>query len=383
MRQYVKAMNITRSSIIKNLSAHTVITDNAKKVRTLMDDYDVLKDASQELYQRSSSTIANRLKFLQPYQLQKRSEYVNQAPVMIAMMLNETITDKDGKKSSLWDAYGPDGKLKDAFRTDENIKSWEGDPNDPDQNKAKLEFKVKIDRVIKKNHGNYDPDSALKIKESVYGRALSQFRTWAFEGFATRFESRSYDSILGYHVEGRYQTLAKFVAKSPVKNTLFTLKQLLRKMAGMNTKFQDILVDETDIANMKANLTDMVLLMFFSGMYLLLKYAVLGDDEEDKKEKYLINASLNTMLRIQTDIEFYFNPIAFEALSRNAVPALGVVKDSAEWFNAVNKLIVGKDEIETGVYSGHSRFLRESMQMLPFGIQGYRMFSTATQEFDR
>lgn len=378
MKQYRQAMSIAKASVGKNLTFHTVSSQTAKKVRVLMDDYDVLKDASQELYRRKTSTIANRFKFLQPYQLQKRSEYLNQAPVMIAMMLNTEMVDKSGNVSNLWEAYNEKGKLKEEFRTEENISKWEGSF---ETSTSRLDFKAKVDRVIKKNHGNYDPDSPIRIKESVWGKAFVQFRTWALEGFANRFEKRSPDSTLGYAVEGRYRTLARFIGDNPIGNTLFTLKQLFRKMAGQSTNFQDKLIDETDIANMRANLTELLFLMFFFGMTMLIKYGLLGED--DDKEKYLINTSLNLMLRMQTDILFYFEPSSFEALSRNAVPAMGLVQDAAQWFNSAGKLIIGDDEIKTGVYAGHSRFLRETMQMLPFGVQGYRMFSTATQQFDK
>ena len=299
---------------------------------------------------------------------------------MIAMMLNTEIKDKNGKTANLWDAYNKEGKLNEAFRTEENIANWEGKP-DADAGNLKFNFKNKIDRVIKMSHGNYDPDAVLKIKGEFWGRALAQFRTWALEGFATRFEKRSYDSILGYDVEGRYITLKNFIADSPVNNTLFTLKQLLRKLVGYNTQFGDVLADETDIANMKKNMTELVMLMFFTGLSLLLKQVTLGED--DDKQKYAINATLNLMLRLQTDILFYFEPNSFEALSRNAVPAMGLIKDTAQWFGAAKQLIIGDDEIKTGIYSGHSRFLRETGQMLPFGVQGYRLFSIASQQFDK
>ena len=37
------------------------------------------------------------------------------------------------------------------------------------------------------NHGDYN--NPLKVKATFTGRAMSQFRTWMFEGFANRFEA--------------------------------------------------------------------------------------------------------------------------------------------------------------------------------------------------
>ena len=45
----------------------------------------------------------------------------------------------------------------------------------------------------KVNHGNYDPNSAMLIKKTVWGRAATIFRTWMFEGFNTRFAAFDYN----------------------------------------------------------------------------------------------------------------------------------------------------------------------------------------------
>ena len=87
-KQFGKAMWMVKASIGKNLSFNMVQSAQAKKIRNLMDNLDVLKDSSTELYKSTTNLGLDKLKFAEPYNLQQRSEYVNQAPIMIALMLN-------------------------------------------------------------------------------------------------------------------------------------------------------------------------------------------------------------------------------------------------------------------------------------------------------
>jgi len=83
------------------------------------------------------------------------------------------------------------------------------------------------------------------------------------------------------------------------------------------------------------------------------------------------------------DILFYIHPNEFRNLLRDLVPAASIIKDSGEWLNASKRLIEGEDEITSGVYSGYSRFLRETAQMLPFGTQVYKNINYSIQTFDK
>jgi len=364
-KQFLSAMWMVKASIGKNLTFNVVESKQAKKIRSLMDSFDVLKDATNELYESTTqSGLKNRVKFASPYNLQARSEYVNQAPMMIALMMNKPVTGKDGKEYTLWEAYDENGDVKENFELDQDLLD---------------NYKVQLDQLIKSAHGNYDPDSPLLAKQKIMGRALTQFRTWMFEGFSNRFESEKFDSLLGYTRKGRYVSLYETVKESPAANLLFTAKQLVRKLTFRATKF-DEKFSEVDAANMRKNLTELVIYMNLLGIGLLLK-SMAGDDED--KNKFLINYTLNQMLRLQTDISFYTNPASFESLTKNSVPALGLINDAGQWIESATLLMMGEDEIKGGINSGDSRFLRETMQSLPFGTQVYRNISASRQVFDK
>ena len=114
------------SSFAKTASFGTLNTNNARLIRVLMDRYDVLQDSSNELQKASAKSALGKLEtFTNPYSLMSKTEYLNQAPLMLAILMDEKIKDVNGVESSVLDAMTPDGKLKPGFDTKENVENWE------------------------------------------------------------------------------------------------------------------------------------------------------------------------------------------------------------------------------------------------------------------
>lgn len=362
-KEYYKGLQMVMKSSFSRLAKQS---DESKKIANLMQYLDVLKDSSNELFESSSkSTLHKKMKFLQPYEVQKRTEYINQAPIMIAMLNTEKV---EGTDMTMWEAMNIDGAVKEGVNlTKEQLDN----------------FKVKLDQTIKMNHGNYDTDSAIMGKATITGRALMQFRTWMFESFHKRFGAEKFDSNLGITRKGRYRTLYSVGSRTTIwENKLFVAKQLLKKMtfnkAFANEKFEDIFEHEVDAANMRAVFSEILVYMSLMGMMMLMK---MGDDDDEKS--FTGNLLMNQMLRLQTDMEFYVNPVAFETLTKNSIPAMALVTDIGQWSKAVIGFTIGEDEIVSGVNSGDSKLLRETSQMLPLGTQVYRVYNSGKQLFDK
>ena len=338
-------------------------SEDAKKITNLMKHLDVLKDASDELFESSSkSVLQKRMKHLAPYEVQKRTEYINQAPIMIAMLNSNKV---EGKETTLWESLNEDGSIKEGSGLTK---------------KQLDDFKVKLDQTIKMLHGNYDTDSTIMGKATITGRALMQFRTWMFEGAHKRFGAEKFDSNLGLTRKGRYRSIYENLDVSALITTSkVLLKKLTFNTAFKNTKFEDRF-NEVDAANMKANLTELMIYMGLYGMSILLKMSM---DDEDEKNNFIGNHLLNQMLRLETDITFYTSPVSFEALTKSSVPAMSLITDVGQWFEATGKFVIGEDEIKSGVNSGDSRLLRETSQMIPLGTQIYRIKSAGSQIFDK
>ena len=385
-QEYKKAMAMVMRSVLRNFSFNSYNHPTAMKIRNLMDKMDVLKDASDEMYKATSKSLVgvNKLRFLSPYQMQKRSEYINQAPVMIAMMLKETITDNNGKQRPLWEAFGNDGKW--------NTAEFGKEPVD-----VVLDFKVRIDQAIKKTHGNYDPESPLMVKKTSLGRLLAQFRTWMFEGFFNRFGKEYDDYSLGFKRKGRYRSgfgvfaYANGTGLDWSKQSMLMGRELIRRMLlghviskaqqqgtfmGQQYKFDDV-----DYANLSANVNETLLLITATIVLASLKHATEGEDDDDRS--FLMNVMINELLRVQTDILFYSNPSAMETLIKRPIPAMSLFSDGTQLVDATWKLMMGEDEIKSGVYAGDSRIMREVAQFLPGTTQAHKIYSSGVQLFDK
>ena len=173
--------NFAKASALSLKTIGGKATTHGKKIDNLMKKFDVLKEGSNEL---EVSGLNKAMKRFSPYEINKRTEYLNQAPVMIAYMMEQGI----------WEQFDEDGNYTGKGKDF----SVEG--------KDFHKFKIQMDQIVKSLHGNYDPSSPLALKKKLWGRALSQFRTWMFESFNNRFEEQKYDEILERDRKGRYRS---------------------------------------------------------------------------------------------------------------------------------------------------------------------------------
>ena len=377
-KQLTKAYGMVRESMLKNATFNQKETQTAKKIRSLMDRFDVLNTSVNELYSSPLGVeLGKNLKWASTYNIVERAEYVNQAPIMIALMLNSKITVGD-KEIDLWEGFDNNGEWKSEY----------GEYPRKEINK----LRIKIDQNNKMNHGNYDPDSPIAGKNKFLGRALLQFRSWMLEGIAVRFEKEKPDAPLGIIRKGRYVSFVDFYKNAGfMQGSLDILKGFVRSATGevlfKNSNFENYSEEglkEVDIANMRKVMAEMVMLLGLHTTYLLLSMTAEGlDDEEDSFKVYVINNLINQGLRLKTDITFYLNPSELKKLIKDPVPVLSIITDTLGFMDASYKFIQGKDEIKSGVYSGHSRLLRETSQMLPLSTQFYKSMNYGIQVFDK
>lgn len=343
----LKANRIMLSATGKGIGLES---DTAKKINSLMVRYDVLKELNDASYRASTNT--NRAKRgmenLSPFELQRRGEYFVQGMTMVASMLNQKVL-VNGVETSLWDAYDVNGKF-----LGENKLDWEGPIEDRTANKEYFKFSNKLDQVNKAIHGNYDTNSPVRIKKGILGRALMQFRSWIAEGFANRVEGEKYDLLLGRKRKGRWRTYGDLGFKE-------SFKSLFNIAAGRKLN-----QDEVTVQNMKRNLAELYQTLTLLALYFVLKEIDLDDDDEWGKKAS--NFTLNQILRLQDDIEFYYSPIAIDNITQNAVPVFTLVRDTNKFVDALQKGIVDGDwDYKTGKKSGQSRVLWTGAKIFPFG----------------
>jgi hypothetical protein len=361
-----KASWLVRHSIGKNGSFHLLETSTSKKIRNLMDKLDVLKESKNELFEQKVNSFMKKFRFANPFNMQSRGEYLNQAPVMIAMMMHEKVL-LNGKETNMWEAIGEDGNFKEGVTLPENS-------NYKSLDDLLFKRKSSIDDAIRELHGNYDyEDAPLLVKRTWAGRAISQFRTWAFMGFYNRFGGEHNSHIAGYTKKGRYRSLATYYQNlGGFKATVDITKNLLRKVMFQNTKFNEMInseegFTETDAANMRKNMQEIVLYMIVTGLGLLLKSAVEDNDDERSKLRYASIFWINQMGRLKTDILFYTNPMEFEKLQRQVMPAFTFVMDASKLMDHGYKLLTGQttDIYQSGIYAHKSKSKRYARNLIP------------------
>jgi hypothetical protein len=364
-----------------------------------------LKTSVNETFDNSKKSSLSKLKRFGPYTIQERSEYLNQAPLMIAVLMDMKAKDPQGNEVSLWEAMGQDAQLKEGYTSEVEIPR----------------VIQKIRRISEMTHGDYN--NQLKVKSTATGRALSQFRTWMFEGFASRFEGEKVDDTLSYGMDtpyirkGRYRsyTLGQLTTAgigigtmmlpgigtvigagigvlagklgglqtqySAVEDTLFSLKQLARKLMFQSTKYADKF-SEVDAANMRKNMMELHLMLGLMGLALVLK-ASLDDDDDDAM---LTNFLLNQTIRMRTDIGFYTNPLEFEKLTKTAVPMASIVQDSYELVSDIKKYFdddKDNDEFRSGPFKGDAKWAVHAGELTPGPAQVIKLYRTGSTIFDK
>jgi hypothetical protein len=399
--ELMRAYRIAMQSSLKSVSFGQLATDNAVKTATLMKQWDTLKTVTREHF-RTPSAAENALDVVHWAQVYKTTEFINQAPVMIAMMLHYKLQDLKGNESNLWEAYGKNGKW-DTERF--------GDMEAIFDINARAKFKSKMDKALRHIHGNYDKAATIAAKDSSLGRLLTVFRNWMFEGFKNRFEAESQDEIDNFKRKGRYRSYAgsslalgmaglgttflpligtalggavglylgnkmrdssrfkeEFKDMSAFEELEWTTKYLIRKMT-FGAVFGKVNLEErfteTDAMNLRKNMSELSLLLFVTGLMMVLRHLVDGEDDEDKKS--LLTYNLNVLHRLQQDLGAYSNPISLQSIMRDPIPATGVVTDSMKFIREFSEYIQDpeSDKIPTGRYAGQSSLERATSKLVP------------------
>lgn len=418
-----RANNIVKGSFAKNMTFGKYATDGAKKTRALMDRYRILQDASNELQKASSKSAFSQLRKFDPYEGTRRTEYLNQAPLMISILLDEKIVGKDGTESNVWDAMNPDGSLSENFATEDNINNWE-----KGSGKKYQDFSSKIKKTIVNAHGDYDELRGNMATERVSGKALLMFKRWMGRQFYQRFAMIPQPDIeVGVkEYKGRYLSHTKssgflhgaivgfggfgllgagplgivigggagFLAAQGygsntgmnfLKELAFTSRELflnlmripINNLVGkeviknlgtdklygkysLPSTYEDLNLQERDMKNLKANLIDMAVTLAWTG-FLLFSKAMLWDDEDESEDtrRKAHNFLANRFMQMSSQATMYVNPVE---TWNNTVGKLPIV----DFFSQVGKLaqegqdlLEGKDTLAAGPNAGESAFFNQ------------------------
>lgn len=331
INDFFNAKAIMLNSIGKSITLDTIESKTAKKINKLMELYNVVGEIDQMGYKSTAfeSSAAKGLKKLAPYELTRRAEYLNQGTTFVSLMLGTKVGDK-----TLWEMYDENGELKDGMEFDLT---------------EQKKFKNKLEQIKKSIHGNYDPNSAVKIKKTTLGRAVMMFRSWVAEGFATRFETEKDDILLGRKRKGRYRTYGDLGLTKSTQLLLSQMANFLTFGGAFKTSLDQL--SDVDKANMRKNSAEILIYISLYTLALMLK----SIDSDDDDEKKAINALLNVSFRVQNDMAFFTSPLAFEKITQSSIPAMSIITDAAKFIKAAEETIAGNGEYTRGTYKGQSK----------------------------
>lgn len=424
------AYSITKSSFLKNITFGLVQTGLAKRARKLMDKFNVIMDSKNELQKSSVKSYSSRFSWLNPHELNQRVEYINQSPLMIAILRSTPIKDKDGKESTVWDAMTNEGHLKDEFKAEDNIKNWEDFSGS-----EYLSFKQKLHKAIVLGHGNYDELRGMMIKSNTAGKALMMFKTWipmqlywrfgveqddiqsGTKGFKGRYWSygkgsgSAHAGIIGLAAFGPLGALVgggigyflgrQFGTDSGVgfiKELIETNKALFKKALGMpvnllsgrkligegSKSFEDWVgkgqFTEQDAKNLRGNMADLSLQLAWLGLILVTKSLFWDDDDEPTdRDRIAHNILVNKLMQLSSQAGMYVNPVdAYKStIGSNAV--IQYLTDVGKEIDKVGVYLHGNDIIQSGINAGESGLLNQTKKTFLPGIFKDSFFGFQTQ----
>jgi len=385
-------------SSLKLLTFNQINIGTADKTRALMDRFDILQTPTSELFKASVGNVSGKFQNFSPYELIRKTEYFNQSPLVIAKLRETEIFDKDGNKSTVWNAINEEGNLREEFRTENNMQWETGSGKDVNS------FKLAMEDIIRQTHGDYSSLSRMRIKKYALGRMLTQFKTFLPEAINSRFGNERTSLLTGVTTKGRYRSYSKgggalfgaavgtavlpligtaigggigyFLANNKTdmsfgQDLVFNMQQVLRKMLLMKTKFDDKFSPE-DAALLRQNAQELQLIMILFAMYLMTKVFLFDDDDEkDSARRLAHNIIINNLLRQSSDLQLFSNPFEMSKMGQNLIPMFKLLDNSADLFTASGKLITGEDTYEKGPLAGESRMANKLSKFVPviFSLQ--------------
>lgn len=333
-KENLSALGIMLNAVIPGTETYT-------KVSVLMKDLDIFVQTNELKYgQVSMKSSENPLKNLSIYEFQKRGEYFVQGQTAMAMLLNKKIKSlDDNKEYSMYDAFDSKGKWN----------ATKFGPNPLDNLDSRRALTKEIRDTISSIHGDYA--RGLMAKQHFLGRALLIFRTWLPQSISVRF-GKEYTDLNNQIHKGRYRSLE-------LSHAL-----VLPFIRDAYKAFTTARVDDTvDTRNLRKNAIEFTFIPILWAAGLMLKSMIKSANPDEDKE--LLTFILNSTVRAQGDLTFYFNPYSFDSTIREPVPAFKTLMDTMDLFPAIVQLMEGNDVYKSGIHKGQSKLAVKARKALP------------------
>lgn len=299
-----------------------------------LDDYENLNKVNI-----GSSEYKDKIKSLM-YAPQRVGEKYLQTSTMIASLLHDKVTTKDGKSISKWEAFKEDGTWNEELM---------GYPFTED-----LIFKTtnKVQRINQMIHGRYSQKDAAAFSQNALFRAAFQFKKWIPSAIEMRLGEKRFDERLGHEVEGRYFAYLK------------GWNLMVAKLKGDIEKIESNKFTETDIYNMRKNVTELTIMLSTILMYISLGAA--GDDDKKLKKNGLYKFTMSQLDRVSGDLMFWYSPDKLNESAMQVVPLLKTHKDLLKVIYNIPYIFgIENSEYTKGRKKGENKFISSLIDITP------------------
>tara|TARA_R110000787_G_scaffold198506_3_gene309607 strand:+ start:507 stop:4772 length:4266 start_codon:yes stop_codon:yes gene_type:complete len=380
-------------------------SNHRDKIKNLIDANQMVTSIFDEVHHNTSKLTGKSKGAFRASHLMERSEFVNQAAVLVGMMLDTEVTLTDGSTMNLYEAYDEEGKLREDIDTYQTKSATESKPWDPN------EFFQYAKHIIEETHGDYN--HSVLLKKVYMGRALSTFRTWMYRTYAARYSPEHYDAIAGYTRKGRYRSAAPVLGLIPFINRIPFISKFLppiviagsgiemgnlvpkgmRERMGIKeskgntdlvtglgkifknsigvygdffksilvphkykTRFREKLEDrgmsDVDTANVAAVFSE-YLMKSTLALTMLLLYNMY-DEDDDQAKKSAIIVALNLSRRFEKDIAFYADITEQGRTLDNPLAVMRLTQGVEQFSNAIDRVMDDSRDsyLQSGFYEG-------------------------------
>jgi len=365
--------------IVQKAAASLGKSKEAKKLSNAAKKWDVLQASSNEFQKNSIKTRGSKLKkFFAPFYLPSSVEFVNQMPVVLAILKDHKIKDKNGKEVEVWESLDQDLNLLPDFLTVEgNYERW-GDLNGTEYKK----FKVHATEIVRRHHGDYSLTGGNQAKSTLFGKSVFTFKTF-LPSLINKFlgaEQTNY-LIKGKTVKGIYKShtpvtgaiqgglvgfgllgpwgaavgalagaaapgiagnTSKYSEETTIKGTLLETANAIKAIGlvglrlGVNNvtgkstvpalNLDKTALSEVDKKNYKALMAHLFVTLGGYLLYLIIKSAYYDDDDEkDSPRRRKHNLLINQVSQIVSQANFITSPKAWKD-GTLSMPVLGILE---------------------------------------------------------
>ena len=348
------------------------MSPTATKTAAIMKRFNLLFEMREVTYGKGDVRGDSKFKMLSklaPMQMQQSTEFVVQSLSAVAKMINTVVVDLDGNSRNLYEAFNDDGtwNLKEFGYQ----KEWDYSNLNALTSNSYTKFRNGAIEMNKKLHGNYDPNSLLAIKSKDINLLFTIFRTWAFEGFNTRYSKKIYNEQLGRYTKGRYQSIWNVGLK---ESAAVITKLMLKRATGQSTG--DILggiEEQVDAANLRKTLSALKAQALIMGLGAMLKALAKGLDDDE--EAPVLIATLNILFRVEQDLSYYRHPVTFLNVFKDPTPVIKTITDLTRAVDGTQMYILKDD------YRGDHP-VKKWAKVFPFSNQIYKWTVITEKELD-